>query len=89
MVTSVGMFDTGTAWVIPKTFMPLTVAVGPIAKKPRVIKNSIVVRDILHLTVVLDHDVIDGAPAARFVSRLKHLMESGFTPQHQDDVFAS
>jgi pyruvate/2-oxoglutarate dehydrogenase complex dihydrolipoamide acyltransferase (E2) component len=28
------------------------------------------VRDILHLTVLFDHDAVDGAPAMRFVSRL-------------------
>jgi pyruvate/2-oxoglutarate dehydrogenase complex dihydrolipoamide acyltransferase (E2) component len=28
--------------------------------------------------VEVDHDIIDGAPAARFVSRLKALLEAGF-----------
>jgi hypothetical protein len=28
--------------------------------------------------VVFDHDVIDGAPAARFVRRLVELIESGY-----------
>ncbi len=35
-------------------------------------------REILNLTVVFDHDVIDGAPAARFVHRLVELIESGY-----------
>jgi hypothetical protein len=26
----------------------------------------------------LDHDIIDGAPAARFTERLKELIESGY-----------
>jgi pyruvate/2-oxoglutarate dehydrogenase complex dihydrolipoamide acyltransferase (E2) component len=30
------------------------------------------------LTLVFDHDVIDGAPAARFVHRLAELIESGY-----------
>jgi pyruvate/2-oxoglutarate dehydrogenase complex dihydrolipoamide acyltransferase (E2) component len=30
------------------------------------------------VTIVIDHDVIDGAPAARFIVRLTELMKSGF-----------
>jgi hypothetical protein len=33
---------------------------------------------MLSLTVVFDHDVVDGAPAARFVKRLVELIESGY-----------
>lgn len=33
-------------------------------------------RDHLSLTVSVDHDIIDGAPAARFVARLRELIES-------------
>jgi hypothetical protein len=35
-------------------------------------------REILSLTLVFDHDVIDGAPAARFTHRLVELIESGY-----------
>ena len=35
------------------------------------------VRDYLSLTVSFDHNMIDGAPAARFTERLKQLIESG------------
>lgn len=30
------------------------------------------------LTIIFDHDVIDGAPAARFTRRLIELVESGY-----------
>jgi len=30
------------------------------------------------MTVLIDHDVVDGAPAARFVSRLAELVENGY-----------
>jgi pyruvate/2-oxoglutarate dehydrogenase complex dihydrolipoamide acyltransferase (E2) component len=33
-------------------------------------------RDCLSLTLSFDHDVIDGAPAARFAVRLAKLIES-------------
>ena len=32
---------------------------------------------MLCLTVTFDHDIIDGAPAARFVRRLVELIENG------------
>jgi pyruvate/2-oxoglutarate dehydrogenase complex dihydrolipoamide acyltransferase (E2) component len=35
------------------------------------------VRKYLSLTLDFDHDIIDGAPAARFAQRLIELIESG------------
>ncbi len=35
-------------------------------------------REILNLTVMFDHEIIDGAPAARFTHRLVELIESGY-----------
>ena len=43
-------------------------------------RDRIEPREILNLTVVFDHDVADGAPAARFVWRLVELIESGYGP---------
>jgi len=36
------------------------------------------VREYLSLTMSVDHDLVDGAPAARFTQRLKELIESGY-----------
>jgi len=35
-------------------------------------------RYLLDLTVAFDQDVVDGAPAARFMKRLIELIESGY-----------
>jgi pyruvate/2-oxoglutarate dehydrogenase complex dihydrolipoamide acyltransferase (E2) component len=35
-------------------------------------------RDMLSLSVLFDHDVIDGVPAAAFVRRLTELMEGAY-----------
>ena len=40
-------------------------------------QGRLVERDYLQLTVSVDHDVVDGAPAARFVSRLRELLTAG------------
>jgi pyruvate/2-oxoglutarate dehydrogenase complex dihydrolipoamide acyltransferase (E2) component len=37
------------------------------------------VRDVLDLTVTVDHDVVDGAPATRFGAELRRLMEDPAT----------
>jgi len=52
--------------------------VGGIAWKPAVVERRIEPRVILNLTVLFDHDIVDGAPATRFTRRLVELMESGY-----------
>jgi pyruvate/2-oxoglutarate dehydrogenase complex dihydrolipoamide acyltransferase (E2) component len=52
--------------------------VGGIGQKPEVVDGQIALRDYLSLTVSFDHNMIDGAPAARFTERLKDLIESGY-----------
>jgi len=55
------------------------VVVGGIGRKPGVTADGhIEVREYLGLTVSADHDVVDGAPLARFVQRLVELIESGY-----------
>jgi pyruvate dehydrogenase E2 component (dihydrolipoamide acetyltransferase) len=49
--------------------------VGKIAKKPVVIDNEIVIRDILTITLCIDHRVIDGGDAGRFLGRLKAYLD--------------
>jgi len=77
-VTAVGMFGKGhSGWGIATTPNSLSLVVGSIARKPAVVDERIVPRDILNLTVLFDHDVVDGAPAARFTRRLLELIEGG------------
>jgi len=78
IVTSVGMFGNLHGWPIPTTNHPLCFAVGRITKKPGVIDNNVEIRDILTMTILFNHDVVDGAPATRFVSHLGQLVERGF-----------
>ena len=76
-VTAVGMFaDGGGFGITPMTVMSLEVVVGGMAQRPRVVGGHIEVRDMLDLTVAVDHNVVDGAPATRFGAELRNLMES-------------
>ena len=75
-VTAVGMFGSGSGWGIPMASFTLTVTLGTIVKKPSVVDGQIGIRDILHMTVSIDHDIVDGAPAARFMNELRELIEA-------------
>jgi len=78
-ITAVGMFGKGAGWGIPAAMpTPLTVTVGGIGQKPALVDGQIAIRESLSLTISFDHDIVDGAPAARFTERLKELMESGY-----------
>jgi len=74
-VTSVGMFGRGGGWAVSPTNYTLQLTIGGISRKPRLIDGELTTREFLDLTVTFDHDVVDGAPAARFVQRLGDLIE--------------
>lgn len=77
-VTAIGMFGKGhSGWGLETTRHSLDLIVGSTSLKPAVVEGRIEPRQILNLTVVFDHHVIDGAPAARFTRRLLELIESG------------
>jgi len=50
--------------------------VGAIVKKVVVVDELIGIRPMMALTLAFDHRLVDGAPAARFLQHLKHLIES-------------
>ncbi|MGE5678703.1 MAG: 2-oxo acid dehydrogenase subunit E2 [Pseudomonadota bacterium] len=78
IITSVGMMGKINGWVIPVSVHPLCFAIGSIVKKPGVVDDRVEIREILYLTALVDHDVIDGAPAFRALSKLTRLIESGY-----------
>nr|WP_272956507.1 2-oxo acid dehydrogenase subunit E2 [Kribbella solani] len=76
-VTAVGMFGAGAGWGIGFQLHTLSVVVGGIARRPIFFQGVLVEREFLQLTVSVDHDIVDGAPAARFVRRLRELLLAG------------
>lgn len=76
-VTAVGMFAGGGGFgIAPPTLMSLQVLVGGITDRPRVVDDEVRVRRVLDLSVTIDHNVVDGGPAARFGAELRHLIEN-------------
>ncbi|MGK7924929.1 MAG: 2-oxo acid dehydrogenase subunit E2, partial [Spirulina sp.] len=76
MITNVGMVGRHSGWIIPKSLHNLSFGIGAVTKKPWVVKDKIEIREILHLTILFDHDVMDGAPAARFTDCLIRNLEN-------------
>jgi hypothetical protein len=70
------MFGRGIGWGVTPMGHSLAVVVGGLSTRPIMVGSSIQSREYLCLTLTLDHDVIDGAPAARFTTHLKRLIES-------------
>ncbi len=77
VITSVGMMGKINGWFIHKSIHPLSFGIGSILKKPVVIDKQIKVGDILNMTILCDHDVIDGAPMVKFLNDLTKYIESG------------
>jgi pyruvate/2-oxoglutarate dehydrogenase complex dihydrolipoamide acyltransferase (E2) component len=76
-VTAIGMFGHGPMWAVPLTSATVTAAVGAIAPRVVLVGGELQEREHLCVTLSFDHDIIDGAPAARFASRFAELVSSG------------
>jgi pyruvate/2-oxoglutarate dehydrogenase complex dihydrolipoamide acyltransferase (E2) component len=79
-VTAVGMFGkkNQALWLVPIVGgATVGVAVGGIVKRPCISDGQLESREHLCLTITFNHDIVDGAPAARFVKRFSELLMSG------------
>lgn len=77
-ISAIGMFGRGhSGWGLYPASHSLELVVGGTTWKAAVHDGRIEPRQILNLTVVLNHEVVDGGPATRFVNRLIELIESG------------
>jgi pyruvate/2-oxoglutarate dehydrogenase complex dihydrolipoamide acyltransferase (E2) component len=82
VITSLGSVGRLPGWIIPKTMHNLCFALGSVIKKPWVCEGRIEIREIMHMTVIFDHDVVDGAPAMRFMVDLIQTIEEGTVENH-------
>jgi pyruvate/2-oxoglutarate dehydrogenase complex dihydrolipoamide acyltransferase (E2) component len=79
LVTSVGKFAAIPGFSFTFTTGPRAAVfvVGGVTSRPWVVDGCVAPRSVLPLSVMVDHDLVDGAPAARFATRLRELIESG------------
>lgn len=76
-VTSIGMMGKVNGWFIQKSVHPVSFGIGSVLKKAVVCDGEIKIREILNMTILVDHDVIDGAPMVRLLNDLTKSLESG------------
>jgi hypothetical protein len=77
-VTALSMFGKGTGWGIPFISHSVCLTVGGVGRKPGLRPDGrIEPREVVCLTISVDHDLVNGAPVARFISRLRKNIESG------------
>jgi pyruvate/2-oxoglutarate dehydrogenase complex dihydrolipoamide acyltransferase (E2) component len=77
VVTSVGIVGRINGWFIQTSIHPISFGIGSVIKKPVVLNDEIKIREVLNMTILIDHDVIDGAPMTRFVNELSKNIENG------------
>jgi pyruvate/2-oxoglutarate dehydrogenase complex dihydrolipoamide acyltransferase (E2) component len=74
-VTAVGMFaDGGSFAIAPPSRASLAVVVGGISAGAVEVDGRIETIELLDLSVSIDHNVVDGAPATRFAGELRQIL---------------
>jgi pyruvate/2-oxoglutarate dehydrogenase complex dihydrolipoamide acyltransferase (E2) component len=76
-LTALGMYAAGGAWGLPLSGRSLQIIMGGISRRLVPTDGRLEPREYLSLTISVDHDVVDGAPAARFADTLRSLIERG------------
>lgn len=77
VVTSVGMVGRVNGWFIHRSVHPVSFGIGSVIKKAVVVNEDIRVREILNMTILVDHDLVDGAPMVRLLKDLTRSIENG------------
>lgn len=75
-ITNFGAVGTISGIPVIKPPEVAILGIGKITKKPVIIDEEIVIRDILNVTLAIDHRVIDGADAGRFLNKLKQYLNN-------------
>ena len=75
-MSAVGMFGEGAGWGIALTPATVQLTVGGIGKRLVLVDGELAEHELLSMTISFDHEIIDGAPAARFAERLRQLVEA-------------
>ena len=75
-ITNFGAFDAISGTPVIKHPEVAILGVGKVTKKPVVLDNEIVIRDIMPLSLTFDHRIIDGADGGRFMIAYKKYLKN-------------
>ncbi|MHB1042598.1 MAG: 2-oxo acid dehydrogenase subunit E2 [Eubacteriales bacterium] len=78
-VSNLGMYEIDAFTPIINSPEAAILGVGRMVQKPVVVRGEIAVRWMMYLSLTFDHRLVDGAPAAEFLRRVKRLLENPYT----------
>ncbi len=73
-VTNLGMFDVDMFLPIINPPEAAILAAGRIVEKPVIVNEQVVAKPVMTLTLAYDHRIVDGAPAAVFLRKIKKIL---------------
>ncbi|HLY23171.1 MAG TPA: dihydrolipoamide acetyltransferase family protein [bacterium] len=74
-VTNLGMYDVDAFTPILNPPEAAILGAGRVHRRPVAVGDRVEVRPVMALSLTFDHRVVDGAPAAQFLQRVKHVLE--------------
>ena len=77
-VTNLGMYEVDAFTPIINLPESAILGVGRIKERPAAVDGEVCVRQMVWLSLTFDHRVVDGAHAARFLQRIKKLIEQPY-----------
>jgi len=77
-ITNLGMFEVDAFTPIINLPEAAILGVGRIKDCAAVVDGEVAVRKMMWLSLTFDHRLVDGAPAARFLQRIKQLIEEPY-----------
>jgi pyruvate dehydrogenase E2 component (dihydrolipoamide acetyltransferase) len=77
-ITNLGMYDVDAFTPVINLPEAAILGVGRIAPKVVPRNNEVAVRSMMTLSLVFDHRLVDGAPAARFLQHVKQMIEEPY-----------
>lgn len=79
VITSISIFTKNPGWVTSfGGMLTMSVSLGGTSIKHLMIEERMITQEFLDVTFDIDHDIVDGGPATRFISYLVSLIESGY-----------
>jgi len=77
LVSNLGMFPVESFEAIVYPAHAAALAVGAVTRSPVADGETVRVAPLVHLTLSVDHRLVNGAAAARFLARVKQVLENG------------
>ncbi len=75
-ITNLGMYGVDVFFPIINPPETAILGVGRVVEKPAAVDGQVTIKPSLQLSLVYDHRIVDGAPAARFLQAVKQVLET-------------